>query len=71
VIRYEYFDYPEDFIFQYQEGVKNTTVKDIQRVAKQYLKPEQAITLVVGNSSAINPPLSSLKKEIATIDLSL
>jgi zinc protease len=71
LIRYEYFDYPEDFIFQYQEGVKNTTVEDIQRVAKQYLKPEQAITLVVGNNSAIAPPLSSLKKEVATIDLTL
>jgi zinc protease len=71
LIRYEYFDYPEDFIFQYQEEVKNTTVEDIQRVAKQYLKPEQAITLVVGNNSAINPPLSSLKKEIATIELAL
>lgn len=71
VIRYEYFNYPEDFIFQYQEGVKNTTVADIQRVAQQYLKPDQAITLVVGNNAAINPPLNSLKQKIATLDISL
>ncbi|VEP17151.1 Peptidase M16 domain protein [Hyella patelloides LEGE 07179] len=71
LMRYEYFGYPEDFIFQYQEGVNNTTVQDIQRVAQQYLKPEQVITLVVGNNSAMNPSLKSLNKEITTVDISL
>lgn len=71
LMRYEYFGYPEDFIFKYQEGVNNTTVQDIQRVAQQYLKPEQIITLVVGNNSGMNPSLKSLDKEITTVDISL
>ena len=66
-MRYEYFGYPEDFIFQYQEGVKNTTVEDIQRVAQEYLKPDRVTTLVVGNSAAITPPLNSLDEEVTTL----
>ncbi|MGV2830175.1 M16 family metallopeptidase [Myxosarcina sp. GI1(2024)] len=71
LMRYEYFGYPEDFIFQYQNGVKNTTVADIQRVARKHLQPEKIVTLVVGNSQAIEPPLTSLNKDIETLDISI
>ena len=71
LIRYEYFGYPENFIFQYQRGVKATTIKDVQRVAQEYLKPEQIVTLVVGNSQDIQPPLTSLGSEVKTVDISI
>jgi zinc protease len=60
VMRYDYFGYPQDFIFQYQKQVEATTIKDIQAAAQTHLKPENLVTLVVGNASAINPPLTSL-----------
>ncbi|BAZ44212.1 peptidase M16 domain-containing protein [Chondrocystis sp. NIES-4102] len=69
LMRYEYFDYPEDFIFQYQNQVQNTTEADILKVAKQYLQPEQLVTLVVGNTQAMNPSLSSLGKDIKVVDI--
>ena len=69
LMRYEYFDYPQDFIFQYQDQVKATTIEDIQRVAQKYLQPEQIVTLVVGNSAEMNPALKSLRGEIEKIDL--
>ncbi len=71
LMRYEYFGYPEDFIFQYQEAVKNTTAEDLLRVAQTYLQPEKIVTLVVGNSQAIDPPLSSLSPEVTTVDVSI
>ena len=71
LMRYEYFDYPEDFIFQYQEGVKDTTIEDIQEVAQEYLQPEKMVTLVVGNTAAMNPPLSSLEQKVTTVDISI
>ncbi len=58
LLTYEYYGYPNDFIFDYQKGVKETSVEDVQRVAKQYLKPENLVTLVVGNKQEIKPPLS-------------
>lgn len=71
LMRYEYYDYPEDFIFQYQQGIKATTIADVQRVAQEYLKPEQITTLVVGNSDAIEPPLSILSDRVQTVDITI
>ncbi|ACB51641.1 processing protease [Crocosphaera subtropica ATCC 51142] len=71
LMTYEYFGYPQDFIFDYQEGVKATTVEDVQRVAQQYLKPENLVTLVVGNEAEINPPLSQLGQTVTPIDITI
>lgn len=71
LMRYEYFRYPADFIFQYQRGVKATTIEDIQRVANKYLEPERTVTLIVGNSEAIKPPLGKLGGEVHSLDVSI
>ncbi len=64
LLRYEYFGYPKDFIFEYRQGVEATTVADVQRVAQTYLQPEKLVTLVVGSSAQIQPSLSSLGADI-------
>jgi zinc protease len=73
LMRYEYYGYPEDFIFQYRRGVEATTIEDVQRVAQKYLNPDQLVTLVVGNATEINPPLSSLTPDntVTSIDISI
>ncbi len=71
LMRYEYFDYPEDFIFEYQEQVQNTTREDILNVAQEYLQPDRLVTLVVGNVQTMKPPLSSLEQEINLVDVSI
>ncbi|WP_227517333.1 M16 family metallopeptidase [Parathermosynechococcus lividus] len=49
LIRYEYYGFPKDFIFRYQQAVKAATAKDVQRVAQQHLAPDTWRTLIVGN----------------------
>jgi zinc protease len=71
LMRYEYYGYPADFLFSYQKAVKATTTADVQRVAKKYLKPENLVTLVVGNETAIQPPLTQLTAEVKPIDVSI
>jgi zinc protease len=71
LMRYEYFGYPKDFIFQYQDQAKNTTIKDIQRVAQTYLQPDKIVTLVVGNSQQIQPSLDTLNSKVRTVDVSI
>ena len=71
LMRYEYYGYPADFIFKYLQGVKETTIEDIQRVAQKYLKPEDIVTLVVGNTQEIQPPLSLLSTDVTSIDVSI
>lgn len=60
LITYEFYGYPEDFIFQYRQDVEATTAADIQRAAQEHLQPEKLVTLVVGNPDSMNPPLSAL-----------
>ncbi|MBZ8178759.1 M16 family metallopeptidase [Oscillatoria salina] len=71
LMRYEYYDYPSDYIFQYQQQVKATTREDVLRVAKEYLAPEKIVVLVVGNQSQMQPPLSSLGTQVQTVDVSI
>ena len=70
-MRYEYYGYPTDFLFRYQRGVKATTANDVMQVAKKYLKPEQLVTLVVGNTNAIQPPLTQLATEVIPVDITI
>jgi zinc protease len=73
VIRYDYYDYPEDFIFRYQKQVEATTAAQIQKAAQTHLKPENIVTLVVGNAKEINPPLATLtpNAQITPIDVTI
>ena len=71
LMRYEFYGYPPDYIFQYQRGIKATTIEDVQRVARQYLAPDRLTTLVVGNSSDINPPLSHLDDDVNIVDITI
>ena len=71
LMRYEYYDYPQDFLFTYQKQVENTTVEDVQRVAKEYLKPENLVFLVVGNQNAIKPPLTRIASRVTPIDITI
>jgi len=71
LMRYEYYGYPEDFLFRYQQKVKETTIEDVQRVAQKYLQPNQLVTLVVGNTNAIQPPLTSLSNNVTSLDITI
>jgi zinc protease len=71
LMRYEYYGYPSDFLFRYQKAVAATTAADVQRVAKQYLKPENLVTLVVGNQTTIQPPLTGLAKQVTPVDVTI
>ncbi|MGB6295845.1 MAG: pitrilysin family protein, partial [Rivularia sp. (in: cyanobacteria)] len=71
LMRYEYYGYPKDFLFTYQKQVENTTVEDVQRVANEHLKLDKLVFLVVGNQTAINPPLTRLASQVTPIDVTI
>ncbi|MGB3300954.1 MAG: pitrilysin family protein [Phormidesmis sp.] len=71
LIRYEYYGYPSDQIFQFKAKVESTTAQDVLAAAQATLKPEQLITLVVGNMADINPSLDTLGAKIMPIDVTI
>jgi len=73
VMRYDLYDYPEDFIFQYRRQLEAVTVEQVQQAAATYLKPEDIVMLVVGNQSAIQPPLEMLQPgtEVTQLDITI
>ena len=73
LIRYEYYDYPPDFIFQFQEGVKAATAEAVLAAAQARLQPDDLVILVVGSEEDIQPALTSLPngQEVTAIDISI
>ncbi|MEM1280280.1 MAG: pitrilysin family protein [Cyanobacteria bacterium P01_H01_bin.152] len=73
LVRYEYYDYPQDFVFQFREAVANTTAEAIQVAAQKHLKPEDLVILVVGNSADIDPALSTLTPDqtVTNVDITI
>jgi zinc protease len=73
LIRYEYYDYPSDFVFQFRQAVADTTAADVQQAVKSRLNPDDLVILVVGNAAEINPPLSTLTPgaQVTRLDISI
>jgi zinc protease len=73
LVRYEYYGYPEDFVFQFREAIANVTIEAVQAAAKEHLKPENLVVLVVGNPNDIQPPLSTLSPEqaVTPVDITI
>jgi predicted Zn-dependent peptidase len=67
---YEYRGLPSDAFNQYIEGVKSTTIEDVQNVAQKYLQPDNLQILVVGNKEEIGDQLQKYG-QVNTIDVSI
>ncbi|HEY1207522.1 MAG: pitrilysin family protein [Bryobacteraceae bacterium] len=71
VLRYRYYGYPDDFIFQYRQALEAVTRADVLRVARQYLRPEAFTIVAVGNSRDFGKPLSALGLPVQRLDLTI
>src|SRR5260370_30187630 len=69
-MRYEYFGYPKDFLFQYQKAIAAVTAEDVKRAAKERFVPENLTIVAVGNPKEFGKPLTILGK-VSTIDLTI
>ena len=70
VMRYEYFGYPKDFLFQYQKAIAAVTRADVLRVAKEHIRPEDLAIVAVGNPKEFGKPLTTLGK-VNELDLTI
>ena len=71
LLRYEYWGYPKDFLFQYKKSLEAVTKADVQRVAQKYLKPEEMVMVVVGKPADFDSPLASLGQPVTPLDITI
>jgi zinc protease len=67
---YEFYHYPLDTLERFRKEIEKITTEDVNRVAKKYLKPEQFATVVVGNATEFDKPLSTLGP-VKPLDISI
>ena len=60
LLTYETYDYPTDFLQTLKDRIEAVTAADVQRVAREYLMPDQAKTLVLGRVEDFDEPLTAL-----------
>jgi zinc protease len=70
VLTYQYFGYPNDFLFEYQKKVAAVTRADVLRVMQQHIDPANLSIVAVGNPKDFGKPLSGIGK-VDKIDLSI
>lgn len=71
LIRYEFYDYPQDFVFQYRDRVESATAQEVLAAAQATLTPEKLVTVVVGNTADIQPGLEALGMPITALDVTI
>ncbi len=64
LLRYEFYGYPEDFVFQFRTGIEETDSEAVLAAAQEHLKLDQLVTLVVGNAEEIEESLEELGEEV-------
>ena len=71
LVNYRYWNYPEDFILQYRNAIREVTAADVMRVAKEHLHPEQMKLVIVGKVADFDKPLSALGRPVEEIDITI
>lgn len=67
--RLDFYGYPEDYLAAYQQRVAAVTVADVQRVAQQYLHPQQLQIVLVGDSEDFIDEIDQLKMPVEKVQL--
>jgi zinc protease len=71
LVTYDYFNYPADFLTQYENAIKGVTRADVLRVSKQYFQPSELTIVAVGNPTKFGEPLTALNLPVKPLDVSI
>lgn len=55
---------PDDYLENYRDNVQAVTVEEIQRVAKKYVKPDEAALIVVGDGASVLEQMKPYSEDI-------
>lgn len=70
MMEYDYFEFPNDFLFKVKANVEKVTPQDIQAVAKKWLRPDALQIVIVGKGAEFDEPLAAFGA-VDTIDVTI
>jgi len=70
MMTYDYYGFPQDFLFKVKEGIENVTAEDVLDVAKRRFHPDQMHVVVVGLADQLDQPLNVLGP-VDTVDITI
>lgn len=64
-----FFEYPEDYLSRYRDRIAAVTVADVQRAAREFIKPSRQQVVLVGNPEEFSVELAEFDLPIIEVDL--
>ncbi len=68
VVSQELYNLPSDYLQTYRENIERVSLEDVQRVARQYVLPEQMAIVIVGDANEILSQAREFASEIEVYD---
>jgi zinc protease len=62
------YDLPDDYLQTYRDQINAVTADDIQRVAQEYVRPEEAVIVIVGDAAETSEQLKPYSEALELYD---
>jgi predicted Zn-dependent peptidase len=62
------FELPEDYLQTYRSNIEKVTVEDVQRVAQEYVRPNEMAIVIVGDAKEIISQVDNYADNIEVLD---
>jgi zinc protease len=69
LVQIKMYDLPADYLQTYRDRINAVTASDIQRVARQYVQPDKAALVIVGDAAAIIDQVKPYAQHIEVYDI--
>jgi zinc protease len=70
LVQIKMYGLPADYLQTYRDRINSVTAADIQRVARQYVEPDKAAIVIVGDAAAIMEQVKPYSQAIEVYDIS-
>jgi zinc protease len=70
LVQIKMYNLPADYLQTYRDRINAVTASDIQRVARQYVQPDKAAIVIVGDAAAIMEQVKPYAQAVEVYDIS-
>lgn len=68
LVQIKMFNLPSDYLQTYRDRINAVTKEEVQRVAREYIMPDQAAIVIVGDAAAIHDQIKPFAQHIEVYD---